>query len=334
MRRLLRLVLVVLLSLAALLLYLQWTRDRASGPLLSDLRLLPITSEGEPGAGPNLLGVETRLMPADYQSHERLHLKFATYLEQARQAGMLGPQTIVVLPEHVGTGLFALGEKAEVQQARTLRDAMQLMAMSNPFRYLGALLANEGDDRRTDAVLRMKASQMAEAYQEIFGQLAAEFGVTLVAGSVVLPEPRLEDRTLKVGDGPLRQVSLVFDASGQPLDGLWQKHSVSRYERRYSDASEQARPAPVETPAGRLQVALGCDAYAGVDERTDILAIPGAVTIETCGPDAAPLPQELPQIAVTTLGLPWNLLGSPRRAQAPNHQMPVRLVNHWLSERP
>ncbi|MBA1274577.1 carbon-nitrogen hydrolase [Stutzerimonas azotifigens] len=333
MRRLLRLALIALLSIAALVLYLQWTRDRDSGPLLSDLRLLPIISEGEPNAGPNLLGVETHLMPADYQSRERLHLKFATYLEQARQAGMLGPQTVVVLPEHVGTGLFALGEKAEVQQARTLRDAMQLMAMSNPFHYLGALLANEGDDRRTDAVLRMKASQMAEAYQSIFGQLAAEFGVTLVAGSVVLPEPRLENRRLSVGDGPLRQVSLVFDPSGQPLDGLWHKRSVSRYERRYSDASDQAQPAPVDTPAGRLQVALGCDAYAGVDERTEVLAIPGAVVIETCGHGAHPLPQELPQVAVATLGLPWNLLGSPRRAAAHNHQMPVRLTNRWLPER-
>ena len=38
----------------------------------------------------------------------------------------------MVLPEHVGTGLFALGEKPEVQQARTLRDAMQWMALSNP----------------------------------------------------------------------------------------------------------------------------------------------------------------------------------------------------------
>ena len=71
---------VAVLALAALLIYLDWAHDRRSGPLLSDLRILPIESQGQPGVTGNLLGIETRLMPADYQSRERLRLKFATYL--------------------------------------------------------------------------------------------------------------------------------------------------------------------------------------------------------------------------------------------------------------
>src|SRR5690606_41457615 len=85
-----------------------------------------------------------------------------------------------------------LGERAEVQQARSLRDAMQWTALGNPWKFLRALLDNQSKDRRTEAVLRIKAGRMAEDYQTIFGGLARDYAVTLVAGSIVLPEPHLE----------------------------------------------------------------------------------------------------------------------------------------------
>jgi len=216
--------------------------------------------------------------PADYQSRERLQLKFRTYLKQAAEAGMLSERTVVVLPEHVGTGLFALGEKPEVQQARTLRDAMQWMALSNPGSYLRALPDNQGNDRRTGAVLRLKARQMAEEYQNVFGGLAREFGVTLVAGSIVLPEPYLENDQLMIGDGPLRQVSLTFDGRGKPLGTLQYKQALSRYERRYSVAPIPERRRLIETPAGSLAVLLGCDAYLEQPPaEAKLLAVPGAL---------------------------------------------------------
>lgn len=323
------------LALAGLVFYLDWTSDRRSGPLLSDLRTLPILSQGQPGAAGNLIGIETRLMPADYQSPERLRLKFATYLDQARAAGLLGPRTIVVLPEHVGTGLFAVGEKPEVQQARTLRDAMQWMALSNPWDYLRALLGNEGDDRRTEAVLKIKGPQMAEDYQRIFGGLATDYGVTLVAGSIVLPEPRLKDGRLKVGEGPLRQVSLSFAASGAPLGPLQYKSALSRYEQRYSMAADSPTRI-LHTPAGRLAVLLGCDAYSHLPPAdAELLAILGTIDkpASTCQASAPPA-TTLPHIEVRTFGLPWSLVGSPRRPAQQHHSEPVQMTNLWLPERP
>lgn len=323
------------LALAALILYLDWTHDRRSGPLLSDLRTLPINSQGMPGHAGNLLGIETRLMPADYQSPERLQLKLRTYLDQARDAGLLNARTVVVLPEHIGTGLFALGEKPEVQQARTLRDAMQWMALSNPWDYLRALLGNEGDDRRTEAVLKIKAQQMADDYQQIFGGLAKEYGVTLVAGSIVLPEPRLESGQLHIGHGPLQQVSLSFAADGHPLEPLQYKQALSRYERRYSQASD-VKVATLTTPAGRLAVLIGCDGYRGpLPSDAELLAIPGARedVSATCA-ITSPQDMALPRMEVRTLGLPWNLVGSPHRPARTPHSEPVQLNNLWLPERP
>lgn len=327
---------LTVLAIAALIIYLDWTRDRRSGPLLSDLRTLPIHSQGQPGRAGNLLGIETRLMPADYQNRERLRLKFATYLDQARDAGLLTRRTVVVLPEHVGTGLFALGEKPEVQQARTLRDAMQWMALSNPWDYLRALLDNEADDRRTEAVLRIKAQQMADDYQLIFGELARTYGVTLVAGSIVLPAPRIESSRLRIGEGPLRQVSLSFSPDGEPIEPLQYKMELSRYERRYSEAPDEPRQSSLQTPAGRLAVLIGCDGHTQsppVD--AELLALPGARDYppDICAA-TAPAKTDLPRMEVRTFGLPWNLVGSPHRPARHKHGEPVQLSNLWLPDRP
>ena len=333
MRLSLKLALLLILVGVSLVVYLDWTHDRRSGPLLSDLRTLPIESQGQAGTGGNLLGIETRLQPADYQSRDRLQLKFRTYLRQAAEAGMLSERTIVVLPEHVGTGLFALGEKPEVQQARTLRDAMQWMALSNPGSYLRALTGNQGDDRRTGAVLRLKARQMAEDYQAIFGGLAREFGITLVAGSIVLPEPYLENDRLRIGDGPLRQVSLTFDGRGKPLGTLQYKHALSRYERRYSVAPIPEPRRPIATPAGPMAVMLGCDAYLHrPPAEARLLALPGALADphSACQGALENGFDDRPRMAVHTLAVPWNLLGSPRRPAPPGHGVPVQVKNLWL----
>ncbi|RRV23780.1 carbon-nitrogen hydrolase [Stutzerimonas nitrititolerans] len=336
MRSTFKLLVPFVLGAVALATYLVWTQDRRSGPLLSDLRTLPIESEGTPGDAGNLLAIEVKLLPADYQSRERLQLRFATYLEQARAAGLLNERTVVVLPEHVGTGLFALGERAEVQQARSLRDAMQWTALSNPWKFLRALLDNQSKARRTEAVLRIKAERMAEDYQAIFGGLARDYAVTLVAGSIVLPEPYLQRQRLHAGTGPLRQVSLTFDHRGQPIGPLQYKHALSRYERRYSEAPENRRAATLATAAGELAVALGCDGYRQAPpEDADFIVMPGApADPESSCPNALEPAGTTPRLEVHTLGMPWNLVGSPRQLARHRHGPPVQLHNLWLPARP
>lgn len=335
MRSSFKLLISVVLGAVALAAYIGWTQDRRSGPLLSDLRTLPIENAGTPGEAGNLLAIEVKLLPADYQSRERLYLRFATYLEQAHDAGLLNARTVVVLPEHVGTGLFALGEKAEVQQARSLRDAMHLTALSNPWKYLKALFDNQSEALRTEAVLRIKAAQMADDYQTIFGGLAREYGVTLVAGSIVLPEPQLQQKRLSPGPGPLRQISLTFDHLGDPIGPLQYKQALSRYERRYSEAPEEIRPVTLSTPTGKLAVLLGCDGYYQTPpEDADFVVQPGARdNPESTCPNSLKPASGLPRLEVHTLGLPWNLVGSPRQPAQHRHGPPVQLHNLWLPSR-
>lgn len=250
MRKLLSLA-VVLLFIAALSGYAVWTQQRPVGHYLSDLRSQIVLNQGEPGTRGNLLGIQPELFPGDYQSVERLRLKLAAYLEKARSQGLLNDKTIVVLPDHIGTWLLAVGEKPELYRVRTLHEALTWLAASNPLQLARALLAAEGEDRLADALLRMKAENMAHDYQALFGGLAKAFGITLVAGSIVLPEPSLENGRLSVGAGPLYNLSLVFGPDGIPL-GQPQRQAFPRADAQGFSASAPSALAAVVTPAGRL----------------------------------------------------------------------------------
>ena len=202
---------------AVLTTYAMWAADRPAGHYLSDLRIKLAVDEGTPADRGNLLGIQPELFPTDYQSPERLHRKLAAYLQQAQDQGLLNDKTVVVLPENVGTWLMLSGEKDELYQAPTLAEAMNWLAASNPLLFARAWLSANGNDRLNDAHLRMKSKAMAKDYQALFGGLAKEFHVTLVAGSIVLPEPSIRDGQLKPGNGALFNSSVVFGRDGVPL---------------------------------------------------------------------------------------------------------------------
>ncbi|AZD23252.1 Hydrolase, carbon-nitrogen family [Pseudomonas chlororaphis subsp. aurantiaca] len=247
--------------IAALTSYTLWTRERPIGHYLSDLRIQLAVDQGTPADHGNLLGIQPELFPTDYQSPERLHRKLAAYLQQARDQGLLNEKTVVVLPEHIGTWLMVSGEKNELYQAASLKEAMNWLAVSNPLPFLRALITAKGDNRLSDAHLRMKARSMAEQYQRLFGGLAKEFGITLVAGSIVLPEPVIEGSNLRIGSGALYNTTLVFGSDGLPIGQPQRQLYPTCDERGFIQASADQAVQVVDTPAGRLGVLIGSDSW-------------------------------------------------------------------------
>ncbi len=252
---------LLLVTLAGLCGYGFWTLQRPEGHYLSDLRIELALNQGVPGEHGNLLGIEPLLFPSDYQNLSRLHRKLSAYLEHARAQGLVNTRTVVVLPEHIGTWLWARGEKKELYQVTQRREAWQWLELSNPVRYGLALLGANGDDRRSDAHLRMKAAQMAADYQHLFGGLAREFGVTLVAGSIVLPAPYVEHGVLHVGSGPLFNTSLVFASDGSVMGQPQYQQYPDSETRRYVHGGQQHPLHVLQTPAGRLGVLVGSDSW-------------------------------------------------------------------------
>ncbi|AMZ71622.1 MULTISPECIES: carbon-nitrogen hydrolase family protein [Pseudomonas] len=269
--------------IAALITYALWTTDRPTGHYLSDLRISLAVDQGTPADRGNLLGIQPELFPTDYQSPERLHRKLAAYLQTARDQGFLNAKTVVVLPEHIGTWLMVGGEKDELYQATSLKEAMNWLAISNPLAFIQALISAQGDSRLDDAHLRMKAERMAHDYQALFGGLAKEFGITLVAGSIVLPEPSVSDGELKIGRGALYNSSLVFGSDGRPI-GQPQRQRHPVFEQR--DVLGADRPTAVQvidTPAGRLGVLIGSDSWYPLhyrqlnDQGAQLIAVPAFI---------------------------------------------------------
>ena len=249
------------LLLAAVAGYGMWTQQRSNGHYLSDLRIHLAVNQGMAGSHGNLLGLQPELFPNDYQSTARLHRKLAAYLQQARNLGLLNDKTIVVLPEHIGTWLLLRGEKDNLYQALDQQEAMNWLMLGNPLKLFGALFNAKGRSFLEDARLRMKARTMAQDYQAVFGGLAKEFGVTLVAGSIVLPDPSVEQGTLKIGKGALYSVSLVFAADGRPLGQPQRKLYPTFNERGYIKGGARQDLNAVQTPAGKLGVLIGSDSW-------------------------------------------------------------------------
>lgn len=235
-RPMMRKLLTVLISLITggvlLAVFLVWAEQRPSAHYLSDLRSQLLGDPPAHTAHGNLLIIRPELFPLDYQSPEHLRLKLVAALDNAGNAGLLGPRTLVVLPEHIGTWLLAVGEKPEFYRARTRQQVRNWLLLGNPVLVLEVLLRNLDADRLDEALLRMKAERMASDYQTLFANLARDYGVTLLAGSILLPEPHIENGLLKSGSGPLRTISLVFGPdghiSGEPYleDWPWESRTT------------------------------------------------------------------------------------------------------------
>ncbi|WP_338492510.1 carbon-nitrogen hydrolase family protein [Pseudomonas trivialis] len=260
MRKLLALT-VTMALVAALTAYLVWTQDRPVAHYLSDLRINVAVNQGQPADRGNLLGIQPELFPADYQSVERLHLKLAAYLQKARDQGFINDKTIVVMPEHIGTWLMLGGEKNELYQATHWQDAMSWLSLSNPLSFARAWISATGDNRMNDAYLRMKAETMARDYQLLFGGLAKEFGVTLVAGSIALPNPTVSQGQLQVGHGALYNASVVFAADGLAVDQPQRQFYPIYDERGFIEPGDENIVSVVDTPAGRLGILIGSDSW-------------------------------------------------------------------------
>ena len=340
-----RLLITLLLSLtllAGLGSYAHWIEQRPGSHYLSDLRSQVALDIGQPGPRGNLLGIQPELFAADYQSLARLRLKLAAYLDHAREQGLLSERTVVVLPEHIGTWLLAVDEKDALYRADKRHQALRWLAARNPVDFLGAWLNADGDARLDDALLRTKAKRMAHDYQQLFGDLARAYRVTLVAGSIVLPEPRLHEGRLNVGRGPLYNVSLVFDRTGKPL-GQPQRHA---FEAGTLTTAAADTLQVLETPAGRLGVLLGSDtrhlarAQTPHDEAIELLAIPSDLDGHT---DDTPLIAHLQAhgiragLKVHLRGRLWERSGQPSalafdagRSTHSASDRGAQLVNIWL----
>ena len=239
---------------------------------------------GRDGKQGNLLGIQTYMLASDYATQETFFEKMDSYLDAARQKGWLNPRTVAVLPEYLGSWLVILGEKAQAHQAKTIQQAMRPIVLRNMLPFMQELLSAREGNRINASIFRIKAVQMAQAYQAVFSKLAAQYGITIVAGSILLPSPSIQDGVIKPGKGALYNVSAVFKPDGQVHPALSVKSFPIASELPFVACGSTGNLPVFDTPAGRLGVLVCADsffpqAYAQMKSlKADLLAVPSFST--------------------------------------------------------
>lgn len=297
----------------------------------ADLNLQAVQSFGTNSGSGNLLGVQPYMVPLDYASQDRFYAKLAGYLEIARRERWLGEKTVVIFPEYLSTWLVAAGEKRSVFQAGGIERAMQILVLSNLFSFIRVLLKAWRRPHPQDLVkyslFRLKADRMAHIYQAVFARLARDYAVTIVAGSILLPSPRIDRGKLTFGAGALLNVSMVFRPDGTAHDRLVRKAFPIEDELPFTSPAPDTQTPIFETPAGRLAVLICADswypaAYQRVAlEKPDLIAVPSYLTGDDVwtkpwqGYNGAPLPADVDpgDIGRLTEGEAWKKYALPGR---------------------
>jgi hypothetical protein len=156
-------------------------------------------------------------------------------LSAAQANDWLHTASIVVFPEYIGTWLVAAGEDDSIFMADSLETAVKRMIRTNLLKFAKTLLRAQSKNKIVDAIFRMKADEMARIYQETFSRLAQKYQVTIVAGSIVLPEPEIRPFTkhqhrLPTGwhPAPAHRPQNPPRASGNHISGCRPPRSTAR----------------------------------------------------------------------------------------------------------
>lgn len=217
---------------------------------------------GENEGGGNIVGVQAWVEPTSFASAEVLEDTLRLWLDDAEDQEWLRPDTVVVLPETMGTWLLLVDEGPDVIEAEDAETALRNLVTAHMPAFLLARDGAPAEDENVYAVYSMKADQVADAYQQVMGNLAAEYGVTLVGGSIVLPEPSIVDgRIVPTAGRELRNSSFIFDRDGNVLtNGVPESYPTAK-EQEAIEPGAVGRLPVVDTPAGRLAVLVGSDSW-------------------------------------------------------------------------
>ncbi|MDF3820898.1 nitrilase-related carbon-nitrogen hydrolase [Leptospira sp. 96542] len=246
---------------------------------------IKIQKEGQIKRG-SVIGIEPYLTQFHYSSEESFYSVLNTYLDLAKEEGLIAiDRTIIVFPEYIGTWLIVTGDDKTIFAESKMELAMEMLVKKNFGSFLWTYLfsKNYAEDHLKESVFRMKAWQMSSRYQSVFSRLAREYRVAIVAGSIVLPSPRVVEGKITPGDGPLENVSFYFHSNGRVDEQIVKKIFPILDEQSFISEGKIETNLPIKTPLGKLSTFICADSwfpnlYQSLDtEDVEILTIPSLV---------------------------------------------------------
>lgn len=256
--------LLLLIPVLLLFGYLIWSNlDRQELDLPTDAQFRDYQTIGIDSGRGNLIGIQPFMVTADYSSEKAFYKKMDGYFAQLKQRHWLNSKSIVVLPEYLGTWLVTVNEKHSVYTSPSSAKALQTMALSNLGSYASAYLSVPDSVKVHPryAIFKMKAEIMAKIYGNVFKKIASTYQVHIVAGSILLPNPKVENNEIIPQDGLMYNVSAVFRPNGSIAIDLVKKSFPIAEEQAFLAASPIQNLPSFDTPAGKLGVLICADSW-------------------------------------------------------------------------
>lgn len=222
----------------------------------------------------NLIGLEPHFLPLDFHSPENFQNAIRPLFEKARQEKAIDRKTLVILPEHTGTGLVLLGEeRRSVFFAGDFSTAIQALIASHQKEDATPQGNPASDDRpaipdqvgaiKPADILRKKKDLIAQTYNDTFSRLASEFNVSIVAGSLLLPDPKIERGVLVSGNGSeIYHVSVTYLPNGKAIEPLVKKVYLEDWEKSIATPGKHKQDYIVSVPGWKVGLAIGRDSLA------------------------------------------------------------------------
>jgi hypothetical protein len=235
MNRLIRYLLFILFVIVTF--YYAWSEgdrrvnESEYSELSANAPQLLIRSIGYDRNAGNVLAIQAFMNVLDYSSSEKFFEKIDSYLLEAKKKGYLNENTVVLFPEHIGTPLVLIGEKKSVYAANTVSSAFTQIAVGNLIGYFKSSF-DQSHKNRAEVIFKMKANEMKNIYVDTFRKLSTSYHVTIIAGSILLPQPEINPTSNEISlkGGSIYNTSFIFLPDGKIYPKFGAKQNLAMTE--------------------------------------------------------------------------------------------------------
>lgn len=236
-----------------------------------------IPSDAEPPQV-QLVAVQMTLDLNDFWSREAFEASIRQRMDAVAAATDPDLPTLVVFPEDVGLLLVLQGMEDRLSGIESIDEAIGSAVQAHLVALSWTRLIRWKD--WVPALFLNRNRLIAETYFEVFSDVAREYGVYVVGGSVILPPYRMEDGVVDWQRGPARHqvhnTSYLFGPDGLVL-GKQDKIDLIELEAEGAlnlNPGSVADLSVIDTPLGKIGLAICKDAFS--DEITEALVSQGA----------------------------------------------------------
>ncbi|MCC5815039.1 MAG: hypothetical protein JJT78_09805 [Leptospira sp.] len=210
----------------------------------------------------NLVAMQPYFLNLDFYSEENFKSSIEAVLIKAKEKKAMDRKTLIVFPEHTGTGLVLLGEKRPAFFSETWKESLKFLKLyykSEVFKNLDDYQSDSNDEVTIAEIIQSKRELIASAYHETFSSLAKKYSVSIIAGSILLPNPTIKNGKLISQEGDIYHVSVAYLSSGKAIEPLVRKVHLTDWEKEFVKPGDIKQDFIVKVPAWTVGNLIGED---------------------------------------------------------------------------